>query len=179
MSRRFFAVLPLALALTLAGAIAPAAAHTAIEGTVPADGETVTVLPEFFSVTASEQLNDLTGNGDGFALHIIGPDGARLDTGDVIIEGQVASTPAVVDEPGTYTFAYQVVGEDGHPVAGEIAFVWAPDGVDAGTNAADAPAPSADGAPGWLVISGIVLAVMVVIAIVILLVIVSRRRNGR
>jgi len=179
MSRRFFAALPLALALTLTGAVAPAFAHTGIEGTVPADGETLTVLPDYFSVTASEELNDITGEGEGFALHIIGPDGARLDTGEVIIEGRVASTPAVVDEPGTYTFAYQVVGEDGHPVAGETTFVWAPDGVDSGTNAADAPATSPGSAPDWLIITGIVLAVMVVIAIIILLVIVSRRRSAR
>jgi len=70
-------------------------------------------------------------------------------------------------------------GEDGHPVAGETTFVWAPDGVDSGTNAADAPATSPGSAPDWLIVTGIVLAVMVVIAIIILLVIVSRRRSAR
>ncbi len=178
MSSRLLAAVPLALALVIAAA-APAAAHTGIEGTIPADGETITVLPERFSVTATEELNDLTGTGEGFALQILGPDGTRLETGEVRIDGRTASTPAVVGDPGEYTFAYQVVGEDGHPVAGEIAFIWAPDG-DSGTNATDGPdvvAPVQPTTPIALVIGGIVLAI-VLLAGALVWIVLARRRKG-
>ena len=179
MSRRLLAAVPLALALVIAAAT-PAAAHTGIEGTIPADGETVTVLPERFSVTATEQLNDLAGDGSGFELHITDPAGNRIDHDEVLIEGRVASTPAVVGEPGVYTFAYQVVGEDGHPVAGAITFTWAPDGVAVdGTNAdngSDVVAPAESGAPLWLVITGITLGIVIVVGLVVGLVVARRRK---
>lgn len=180
MSKRLSVILPLALALTLFGVAAPAAAHTGIESTIPADGETLTVLPELFSVTATEELKDLTGDGDGFALQITGPDGARLDTGELVIEGRTASTPAVVDAPGTYTLAYQVVGEDGHPVAGEIQFVWAPDGTPGVTqesNAADGPATATQdtGMPGWVVPA--IIAVLVGIFAIVMAIVTARRRK--
>ena len=192
---RLSAFLPIAVAIALFGAAAPAAAHTGIEGTVPADGETVTVLPEHFSATASAELNDLTGTGDGFEPHIIGPDGIRYDTGEILIEGQVASTPAAVGDPGTYTLAYQVVGEDGHPVAGEAVFTWAPDGAndaadatdstDAAapsdemtTNAQDAPATIAadDDGLGWVLPVGIVVAVLILGTLVAVLI--AKRRTA-
>jgi len=197
MSKRATAFLPIALAILLFGAAAPAAAHTGIESTTPSEGETLTVLPETFSVTASEELNDLTGDGEGFALEIRGEDGTRYDDGTVTIDGRTASTPARLGEPGEYTFAYQVVGEDGHPVAGEVHFTWAPETVDGGQTAAPAPTTEAtppaeegDGlvtiqedadaaAPGlaaW-VVPTIIVAAIVVIAVVVAIVLGRRRRS--
>lgn len=180
MSKRLLAGLPLILAAVILAAAAPASAHTDIADSVPADGEILTVLPERFSVTATETLNDLTGAGDGFGLHILGPDGARLDTGEVRIEGRVASTPAVVGAPGAYRLAYQVVGEDGHPVTGEIGFVWAPPGsadVTSATNAGDAQAATvADaGLPLWPIIAAAGAAAAILIAVAVVAV---RRRQS-
>ena len=116
----------LAAAVGLAAALAiaaPAAAHSSIIDSTPGENEELTEAPETFSVTANEDLADLTGSGDGFALRVIYvPTGDDVSTGELTIDGPTLSTPGVPLEPGPYLMEYQVVSADGHPVSGEIYF---------------------------------------------------------
>ena len=128
MSRIGFAPRHLAIAAVLSAAAvlaiaAPAAAHSSIIDSTPAEGAEITEAPEFFSVTANEDLADLTGSGEGFALHVVFvPTGEDVSTGELTIDGPTLSTPGVPLEPGQYLLEYQVVSADGHPVSGQIAF---------------------------------------------------------
>lgn len=156
----------LAAALGLAAAVAfstPAAAHSTIIDSTPADGAELTEAPAEFSVTANEDLADLSGDGEGFALRVVPATGGDdLATGELTIDGPMLSTPGVPLEPGDYVMQYQVVSADGHPISGEIPFVIL------GAEPDPAPAPEepgggeeppldilpisapAGGVPGWL-----------------------------
>jgi len=166
----------LALALPLAFAL-PAAAHSQVVSTNPADGSTVTELPAEISVTANEDLADLTGTGQGFALLLVGPDGAEHPTTPISIDGPTVSAPAPADLPaGEYEMRYQIVSADTHPVSGSIRFTYDPSGEGAigpTDGATDQPA-AGEGVPiaAWLV----PLAVVIVIAAIVWIVLARRRR---
>lgn len=105
------------------GAAAPAQAHSFIVGSTPAEGETLTALPEAFSVTANETLLDLGGQG-AFQLQIRDAAGSYYGDGCVdIVDATMSAVPAIGGS-GDYWMLYQVVSADGHPVSGEIAFHW-------------------------------------------------------
>jgi len=183
-----------AAAMTAAPA-APASAHSEIIDSVPREGETLTQLPAEFSVTANESLAVLP---EGFALEIIDAEGRHYETGRTTVRGPVLSTEAIIGEPGEYELVYQVVSGDGHPVAGRIAFTWAPDGTvpPSESNAGGIPATvapaepedtgSADGGAGTGagVLEGPMLALAIVVPVVIVAgliatLIVTLRRRGQ
>lgn len=120
-------------------AAAPAWAHSAIVASTPEEGETLTALPEAFSVTANETLLDLGGQG-AFELQIRDAAGGYYGDGCVsVVDATMSAEPAIGDS-GEYTMLWQVVSADGHPVSGEIAFTWeAPEGFE--------PAASHDALP--------------------------------
>lgn len=139
MSKSRLALATTALAALLAFIPAlPAAAHSQIIDSTPADGETLVELPSTFSVTANEDLSDITGSGEGFALEVASSDGTTTySSTPLTIDGPTLSMevdPSAL-RPGEYVLRYQVVSADGHPVSGEIPFSYAPEGT--------APAPSA------------------------------------
>ena len=118
--------------LALAGALAaaaPASAHSQVVSTSPADGSTITSLPAELSVTANENLADLTGTGQGFALVLVGPDGTKQSLSPVSIDGPtVSAAPPDGLAPGLYELQYQIVSADTHPVSGSIHFTYDPNG---------------------------------------------------
>jgi len=131
MSRMTISRVSIGLVAALAAVIAfaaPAAAHSTIAASTPAEGQVLTALPAEFSVTANEDLADVTGTGEGFALQIIDASGKHYETGELTISGPTLSTPAAAGDAGDYVLAYQIVSADGHPVSGEIHFGWAPEG---------------------------------------------------
>ncbi|MDN4482428.1 copper resistance CopC family protein [Demequina lignilytica] len=109
----------LVAALALA---APAAAHTALVSSSPADGDTVTELTEV-SLEFTEQLLDI-----GNELVMVAPDGTptELEIGEVT-ETVTAEVPEGAIAPGENTLRFRVVSADGHPIEGSIAFTYAPD----------------------------------------------------
>jgi methionine-rich copper-binding protein CopC len=112
---------------------APAWAHSAIVASTPEDGETLTELPEAFSVTANETLLDLGGQGV-FQLQIRDAAGGYYGDGCVSIVDATMSADPVLGASGAYTMLWQVVSADGHPVSGEIPFTWeAPAGFEPAT----------------------------------------------
>jgi methionine-rich copper-binding protein CopC len=104
-------------------AATPAWAHSEIVDSTPEAGETLTALPEAFSVTASETLLDLDGQGV-FALQIRDAAGDYYGTGCVEVVDATMSAEPVLGASGDYTMIWQVVSADGHPVSGEIPFTW-------------------------------------------------------
>ncbi len=103
-----------------------ATAHEFPVSSTPAKGAALTALPPKFEVTMNENMLDLAGAGNGFALQIVGADGLFYGDGCLTISGAVMSTPAVLGAPGAYTMRWQVVSADGHTVADEYPFMWAP-----------------------------------------------------
>lgn len=124
--------LALAAAVALAGASivgvsTAASAHNFIVSTTPAEGSTLTTLPAQFEVTTNDDLLDVTGNADAFVLDIVDSDGLYYGDGCITVNGPTMATDAALGTAGTYTVTYQLVSADGHTVAGEYEFEWAPE----------------------------------------------------
>jgi methionine-rich copper-binding protein CopC len=184
----------LAVALLVGVAVlaaAPAAqAHTAAQAhnyliaSSPAEGETLTTLPETFFVTTNEDLLALGGSTAGFAFQIVDTAGTHYETGCVTVEGPTVSTVPRLGDPGDYTVRWQVVSADGHTVSGEIDFTWAgsptPDDGAAECDTVTATAGPQTAPPSTIALSdvlwigGAVLAVGIAIAVTIA--VVSRKR---
>lgn len=187
----------LALVAALAFA-APAAAHSQVVSTNPADGATITSLPAEISVTANEDLADLTGTGQGFALYLVGADGTKYQTTPISIDGPTVSAPAPAVLPaGAYELRYQIVSADTHPVSGSIHFSYAPSGTPAPGDAHPTAQPTGGTIPGgsgaspsdeaserpvpsegvtlaaWL----IPLLIVVVVGVIVWVVLAARRRD--
>jgi len=165
----------------LAAAIAfssPAAAHSAIIDSTPAAGEEIESAPDFFSITANEDLADITGSGEGFALRIVRTaTGEDVSTGQLIIDGPTLSTPGVPLEGGAYVMQYQVVSADGHPVSGEIPFTVAggdPQSTAPPSTGAEAPSGTPADPPLWPV--WLAVSIAVVLVVVGTIIAVRRRR---
>lgn len=189
------ALLASAILLGLGAAViasaAPASAHSEIIDSVPRAGETLTQLPEEFSVTANESLAVLP---EGFALEIVDAMGRHFETGRTSVSGPTLSTEAVLGEAGEYRLIYQVVSGDGHPVAGTIAFTWAPDGsvTPSDPNASGIPTTVVPADPGEtgdgtgtgagalegpMLALAIIVPVVIVAGLVVTLIITLRRRG--
>ena len=105
---------------------APASAHSFIVASSPAEGSTVTELPPEFSITANELLLDLTGDANGFAIQVVDAASTYYGDGCTVVSGSTLSMGATLGAPGDYRMFWQVISADGHVVAGEIPFTWAP-----------------------------------------------------
>ncbi|MEV8253741.1 copper resistance protein CopC [Rhodoglobus sp. NPDC076762] len=118
---------------------APASAHNYLVDSTPLEGETLTVLPEEFSVSTNDVLLDLAGDGGGFAIQILDADGGYYGDGCVSIRDESLSTLAALGEPGEYRMLWQLVSADGHTISDEINFTWQPDADQVLSEALDAP----------------------------------------
>lgn len=104
--------------LATVGFALPAAAHAALVGSDPADGATLPAAPTRITLTFDDSLENFEP-----VVTVTGPDGNQYQSGDAVINGVTLST-AVDPLPaaGTYTVAYRVVSDDGHPVEGQLRF---------------------------------------------------------
>ncbi|WP_420122639.1 copper resistance CopC family protein [Nakamurella sp.] len=104
--------------LATVGFALPAAAHASLVGSDPADGATLATAPARVTLTFDDALEDF-----GPVVTVTGPDGNQYQSGDAVVDGVTLST-AVQSLPaaGTYTVAYRVVSDDGHPVEGQLRF---------------------------------------------------------
>lgn len=138
-SRRWPAVLLVAL-VTLWPS--HAAAHDALLGTEPEDGETVEEAPEQVVLTfAAEQA------GVGAEVAVTGPDGSAWSDGAAVVAGATVTQPLLDGMPaGDYTVAWRSVAGDGHPVSGTFRFALAIG--EAGTEPEASAAPQDAGVTG-------------------------------
>jgi len=130
-------------ALLLAG---PAQAHNYLVSSTPAEGATLTELPDRFDITTNEALLDLGGSTGAFALQITDDAGLYYGDGCLDVSGPAMSTGAALGAPGTYTVQWQVVSADGHSVSDEYTFDWAPSGSAEESAGSEAPPVCGDDA---------------------------------
>lgn len=112
----------------------PAAAHSSLVSSAPADGQTVSTPIDRVDLTFSEA--PLTGLDAGLRIEVRDAAGTDVSTGTVMVAGTTMSK-AVDPEDGAYTVLWRYVSPDGHPITGEFAF----------TVALPAPTASVTGTP--------------------------------
>ena len=113
--------------LIAVAAALPASAHDELVDSTPADGQTLTMLPAEFSVTANSDLLDLVGDGTGFGIQVTDAAGAFYGDGCLTVAGPTVSTPASLGVAGAYLMVWQFVSGDGHPVSDTLSFTWDPE----------------------------------------------------
>lgn len=157
------AALTLLTAVALLLGSAPAWAHAELESSNPAANAALPQAPSSVSLTFSEEIDP------GLAtVTVTGPDGLRYADGTPTAAGPTLSLALRPLGPaGTYTIAYRVVSDDGHPVSGDVRFTLTAAGPGAGTPAGAAPAPAGTaasgdggGTPVWPWIVGAVVVVL-------------------
>jgi methionine-rich copper-binding protein CopC len=127
--RRRLTTVALAATVAVGGLLAfaaPASAHDFIVGSTPAEGETLTALPETFSVTANEPIVDFVGDGTGFGIQVTDAAGRFYGDGCISLVDSTMSMPATLGGAGDYTMVWQLISSDSHPVSGTVSFTWAP-----------------------------------------------------
>jgi methionine-rich copper-binding protein CopC len=161
----------------------PAWAHNALAGSTPAAGSTLTTMPT--SVTLNFEEPPLSS---GMAVVVTAPDKSLVSPASPVLTGSDVVTPlAPLTASGTYSVAWRVVADDGHPVTGTFTFTLdlgaatsvSPSATASATSSAvGTVATTTDGssssAPvGWIVAGAAALAVLVgAVALV------SRRRSA-
>lgn len=129
----------LALILHL-GAVRSAVAHATLVAASPADGAVLASSPARFALSFNEAVSPLS-------LKLIRPGGATQTLDSFAVRGpslDIALPPDLGE--GTHMLSWRVVSEDGHPVAGSLAFsIGQPTSMFAGA-AAEAPPASVQAA---------------------------------
>ncbi|GEA87608.1 copper resistance CopC family protein [Cellulomonas cellasea] len=122
--RGSFAVLVATLAAVLAGlALAvlgagPAAAHSALVSSDPADGSTPATVPAQVTLTFNEPAVAL-----GTVVEVRAPDGRVVSSGDAVLADAGVTQALSGDLPaGTYSVLWRVTSADGHPIEGQLTF---------------------------------------------------------
>ncbi|PYY32176.1 copper resistance protein CopC [Curtobacterium sp. MCJR17_055] len=129
----------LALAVVLAAVVAgpeaaaPASAHSALIGSTPADGATVTTAVRQVDLTFSEA--PLAGLNAGLRIEVRDQTGQDESTGEVRVEGTTMSKRVDLSA-GPHTVLWRYVSPDGHPVDGQVAFT-----VEVAPTPSSAPTP--------------------------------------
>ncbi|WP_312672428.1 copper resistance protein CopC [Microbacterium sp.] len=120
--RRFAAGAVLAAVAILATA-APAIAHDQLIESSPADGERLDTAPVSVTMTFSGELLVLDESTAGAVVLVVDAEGEDWATGEVEVRGRNVTAALVPGMPdGGYQVRWQVVSEDGHPIAGIIPF---------------------------------------------------------
>ncbi|MFB7826680.1 copper resistance CopC family protein [Streptomyces hydrogenans] len=115
-------LLPLAVGGLLAVSAPPAAAHTELNGSDPANDAVLDAVPRTVTLTFSDPMSQAYAQ-----LAVTGPDGAALGDGAPAVAGrEVTLSLKEARTAGRYTVGYRVVSADGHPVSGTSAFIVRP-----------------------------------------------------
>lgn len=113
-----------------------AAAHLGLSSSTPANGAQLAAAPRDFRLTFTEAVERTVAR-----VRLVGPNGAEIrisalrqpsDSAQVMLADILGPL-----EPGAYTIEWQVIGADGHPVRGTVAFV-----IAAGATGLAEPAPA-------------------------------------
>jgi methionine-rich copper-binding protein CopC len=178
----------LALGLTL-GVASPAAAHNYVVSSTPEDGATITEVPRFFIISASDVMLDLAGDGAGFGLQVTDDEGRYYGDGCITVQGAELSTAGDLGSAGEYTLTYQFISADGHTVSDSLAFRYEPSAgavekvgasspPQCGSTSATAPGDAPANDEASTVVGVIVGIVIGLVALAVLVALVIRRRSG-
>lgn len=100
------------------GGMAPASAHTRLVSSDPRDGAELAAPPAQVTLVFEEELLP-----DFVNFSISNAESEPVSIAGVSVAGSTVVLPWPADAPGnTYTVAYRVVSQDGHPVSGAITF---------------------------------------------------------
>lgn len=129
----FFAGL-LLLTTSVIGGKVPAFAHAELVSADPVDGAVLESAPESLTLSFNSSLLD------GMAEIVVSNSAGEIVSGFVVEStGTRATAIWRADLPGdTYTVAYRIVSQDGHPVTGSLSFSY-PDPTTASASAVAAP----------------------------------------
>lgn len=141
--RRIAAGLVLATVATFAIAT-PASAHDQLISSTPAADERLATPPESITMTFSGELLVLDASLTGAVVLVVDASGEDWVAGDVTVDGRTVTAPLAPGMPvAGYQVRWQVVSEDGHPIAGVIPFtVGDADPMEAATTGGGVDAPS-------------------------------------
>jgi len=156
---RILVALGIGLLAALAAPASPASAHAALVRTSPVQG-TVTQQPPYeIVITFSEHVTAVRDK-----IHVVGPDGKRVDKSEASINGNELHVPVRIDVPrGTYLVSYRVISADSHPVAAGFSYsVGAPSATaatsgDAPSNGTNRVVAGAVSAARYLSFAGLIL----------------------
>jgi len=138
--RGFAALVGLVLALAAVVLGAPAAqAHNALQGTDPAEGSTVPVMPETVTLTFNEPALFV-----GTEVMVHTADETMVNIGPPVLVDNTVSQAVTGELPaGEYTVIYRVTSADGHPIEGQFRFTAA----EATSYGVATPAPTMTASP--------------------------------
>ena len=114
--------------ISVFGMAGSASAHNYLVSSDPSANETLTALPDRFSITTNEGLLDLSHHGAGFAFDIEDANGRFYGDGCVAVKGPSMSIAPAIGAAGKYRVLWQIVSADGHIVSNEYSFTWKPSG---------------------------------------------------
>lgn len=104
------------LTAVVAGA-GPASAHATLVATVPAGDELLSDVPAEVQLQFDEPVDVVDGG-----VRVFGPDGSRVDQGQVNVEGSTLVVPIDAGGEGTYTIAWRALSEDNHNLESSFVF---------------------------------------------------------
>jgi methionine-rich copper-binding protein CopC len=106
------------LVLLVGPGVGAASAHAELLGTTPGDGSVLSQAPTAVVLTFDEPVQP-----QGATIVVTAPGGSRVAAGAAVLAGNtVRSSVRSLPAAGTYTVAYRVVSDDGHPVEGLFSF---------------------------------------------------------
>ena len=121
----------------------PAAAHTELVSSSPANGARLGSAPATVRLTFTESINLIDGG-----LRLLDRTGAAMPTADPAVNGHTVTWPMPRDLPdGPYVASWRVVSADGHPVAGAFSFGVGADAVPVAGDSTGSGGSSASTAP--------------------------------
>lgn len=118
----------LATCALLFGGVTAAAAHTALSSAEPAVESTIKEWPGSITLTFNEALQEISGQKTN-GVTVNNSIAEELTDGEISVSGSQITVPVKENKsPGLVLVSYRVVSADGHPVEGEYAFTFAPNG---------------------------------------------------
>lgn len=121
-------------ALGLALVAVPAAAHTELIGSTPADKATVATAPAQVVLEFNQPVQQDFGQ-----VAVLDAAGAHHEQGDTEVDGSIVTQHVGALAAGAYEISYRVNASDGHPITGTLTFTVA---------AAETPEPTPETSPG-------------------------------
>jgi methionine-rich copper-binding protein CopC len=119
------ATLAIVAALTVAAPQA-AQAHDALISSSPSSGEKVTAELNEVSLTFNEELLDVGGTGNAFAIQVRGPGNRYYEAACPQLKEKAVTAAVKLGGAGRYTVIWQILSKDGHPTSDTYWFEYTP-----------------------------------------------------
>jgi len=103
-------------------------AHAELKSSNPVEGSTLEAMPSTILVTFNENLLNLESEQVN-TLALLDGNGEDVSLSEITIDKATISAEVSVNSfvlPGEYRIIYRVVSADGHPIEGEVPFIYAP-----------------------------------------------------